>query len=58
MATHIISDEAYSQKNFHGVLKRCCFEPQIFSDTFDETFLESSQDDNIQLIFYGEKRRK
>ena len=40
------SDEAYSQKNFHGVLKLCCFEPQKCSDKFDEICLESSEDDN------------
>ena len=51
MATNMISNEAYSQKNIDGVLKLCCFEPQKSSDTFDETCLESSQDNNPQLIY-------
>ena len=51
MATNMILNEPYSQKNIDRVLKLCCFEPQKSSDTFDETCLESSQDNNPQLIY-------
>ena len=52
MTTDIISDKAYSQKNLiYGGLKLSYFEPQKSSNTFDETCLESSQDNNPQLIY-------
>ena len=35
---------AFSQKNFHELLKLSCFEPQKSSNIFDEKYSESSQE--------------
>ena len=51
MATNMIYDKAYSQRNFYGSSFKS-------SDTFDETCLESSQDDNPELIYSWGKEKE